>query len=783
MWDSAFWIGVPHSEIKKWSILEGDMNGRFAYFRYAVYLDVPARLELGITANSRYRLWVNGTPVVSGPCKGDRYRHYYETVDVSAHLRVGMNTFAIQVLYCNPYSVSDQGDNRAPIFAVASVPAGHRLAVAGKILDEHDEAIGDITTGAAPWKVYLDGSFSLRTKEVSLYLGSISEDVDLSKTPVHWKTGSYDDGEWAMAERMETALPDAFYTNVGILPKFNLLPRPIPLLYERDGCFERVLNAECEDVPDAFAVPAGEKRTILLDAGKITNAYMRYCIHGGSGAKISFTYFEKFSHTERKIKRSDSVNGDIIGLEDSVIVPDTPAREETVLYEPFWFRTFRFLRIHIEAAEDVVTLDAPQFRAIGYPLEIQSRISSSEVWVAKVWQLCTRTLLNCMTETYMDCPFYEQLQFAMDTRLQVLFTFAAGTDTQLARKALEDFHCSRMPDGLIHGKYPCAFPQIISTFSLHYIYMQYEYYRQTGDLTVIRRYRADTDAILEYYDAQIDADGLVGRLGYWEFVDWQKEWTRLPGAPDALSTGPSTIINLMYSYALLCAAEMSDACGRDGLAGEYRNRQKSVVDSIQKLCWDDEARLYREGPQCRQFSQHAQAWAVLNGMLGMDAGQKLMTRALNTPQIVPCSFATSYELFRALEATGLYHLTQPLMERWANLLEWDCTSCPEEPENGRSDCHAWSALPMYEFMRSIAGIHPGEISWRTIAVRPNMEYLPNALGKAATPKGIVYFDYQKNDDVIVYRLTLPDMLYGKLFTKSGTEYSLHPGENIIEECL
>ena len=76
MWKEAMWAGVPVSELEKWTILEGDLNGRFAYYRCEVELNTEeAKLTIDITANSRYRLWVNESPVLSGPCKGDTYRH------------------------------------------------------------------------------------------------------------------------------------------------------------------------------------------------------------------------------------------------------------------------------------------------------------------------------------------------------------------------------------------------------------------------------------------------------------------------------------------------------------------------------------------------------------------------------------------------------------------------------------------------------------------------------------------------------------------------------------
>ena len=87
----------------------------------------------------------------------------------------------------------------------------------------------------------------------------------------------------------------------------------------------------------------------------------------------------------------------------------------------------------------------------------------------------------------------------MDTRLQALFTYVCSTDTKLARKALQDFHDSILPMGLVQGRAPSNPLQVISTFSLYYIFMLLEYYQRTGDLKVLKLYRSDVDGICLLY--------------------------------------------------------------------------------------------------------------------------------------------------------------------------------------------------------------------------------------------------------------------------------------------
>ena len=54
----------------------------------------------------------------------------------------------------------------------------------------------------------------------------------------------------------------------------------------------------------------------------------------------------------------------------------------------------------------------------------------------------------------MDTPYWEQLQYIGDTRIQALISYAVAGDDRLARQALEAFHNSLMPDGLTQSRYP-----------------------------------------------------------------------------------------------------------------------------------------------------------------------------------------------------------------------------------------------------------------------------------------------------------------------------------------
>ncbi len=785
MLEHAMWIGVPKSEIEKWEILEGDMSGRFAYFRLEKNLANAEKLEIEITANARYRLWVNEIPVCSGPCKGDTWRQYCDIIDVSEYLKNGKNVFAVQVLYQDPYTAVKSTDERAAIYGVVNLADRHRLAVGGQICDSEGTVLEDISTGLADWRVYLNGTYYLKSGKATEFLGAVQEEFDCRDMETGWKKLSYDSSFWTKAEAIEPIKDAEFYEIVGMLPRFCIKERPIPMLTEKpceftgnqvSSKYEVLAQAQGSTIgtEKGAIVKAGETRRFILDAGKEVNGYPRFSFDNGKQAQITITYFEKFIKKEGNYAESDPEHGIISGIQDRFVL-----NGDAYTFEPFWVRTFRYICIEVCAEQEDVRLFVPSYHRTHYPLQVTTEIKSTDSWVGEVWEMCLRTLKNCMLETYMDCPYYEQMQFPMDTRLQILFNYAVSPDVRLAKKTMTDYHYGMTPEGLIPGKYPSAYCQIISTFSLHYIYIMEEYVKQTGDLEFLLEYLPDADRILAYYDRKKEASGLIGRLGYWEFVDWHPAWAECAGTPAALKKGPSTIINLMYAYALKCASYLVGKAGRKGLAAEYEARRQEILKVVQKLCWDEGRGMYREGPEFEQYTQHAQAWAVLNGCGTEEQRQDMLRNAARGEDVLEISFATSYEWFRALQMTGLYQMSEENMEQWVQLAKQGHTTCPETPGETRSECHAWSALPIYELIRSIAGFQVPEAGGTIIRIRPYLLSLNDLSGKMQTSQGAVAFNYQKQGTTWTYRISMPEGLSGYFIDEEGHETVLLEGKETI----
>lgn len=716
--------------------------------------EVKAELVVHITADSRYKLFCNGQPVSVGPCKGDQFTYYYETVDLSAYLRPGRNVLAAQVLHYKggePYQASTSGN--------ASV---WRSRAGGLLLD------GELrqTHSSVPlhtdhyWKAWRDESVEwVDQMPFTAFLGGM-ERVEAVRRPQDWKLADADEAGWEPAVSFLSP-SDPVY---GQLRPWRLVPRDIPPLLSDKRAFRKVM-AQHPPEPDfslllgeealdangrVLEIPAGHTWVVEVDAGELVTAYPNLTLTGGRGGEIRMLYAEcyeqepKADGTRCKSVRDNPHQAVLLGPSDCYLPAGSGTAQQPERLETFWFRTFRFIRFEIRAGAEPLCLHQVNFVETGYPLEVVGAFESSDPTLSPLWDISIRTLRRCMQETYVDCPFYEQLQYSMDTQLEALFTYQVSGDDRLARKAIYEFHSSRLPSGMLQSRYPSMPAQVIPGFSLYWIYMVHEHYWYFADRTLLRLVMPTVDGVLNWFGEQIGSDGLVGPCSpeYWSYVDWVQEWAAGKGVPPAAQTGPLTVYNQMYAEALRRAAELQEALGRTGAAGEYRHRAEQVKEALKLRCWSPERGLFRDGPRSETYSQHAQVWAVVSGTVQGREAEQLMETMLVDPNLPRVSYAMSFYLFRAMAQIGRYADTFPLWDIWRGMARLNLSTWAESPSHHRSDCHGWGAVPLYEFCAEMLGVRPGKPGYEEISIAPQPGPLQWARGTVATCKGPVRIQWE-----------------------------------------
>lgn len=732
------------------------------YFRRTFEVLSPAqcRFVARVSADSRYRLYMNGKSIGTGPCKGDRYTHYYETIDLSAYLVPGANVLAVQVLH---YAISE------PFKLGIGGPASVWRSQIGAFLFDGvvDDLNGNVTIGIHSdenWKCQADNAIRFHPGELeTMYVGG-TERVDGRLLPFGWQQPDYDDKDWEPAVSVSKVMD----TSYGQLTPWTLTPRPIPELYELHKGFARVKRHSegfvepvfhsflAEPLLEGYKIGSGRTFWVELDAGELTTGYPFLEIRGGRDAQVNLLYSECYEEPpvtkgkRNKNIRDDQNQGMLIGEKDSYTVAGWDGQENPgpERYEPFSFRTFRFVRVEIAAGEQPLEIVRFNYRETGYPLEVISHFQSSDASLSPLWDISINTLKRCMHETYEDCPYYEQMQYTMDTRLQALFTYSVSGDDRLARRALFDFHSSKLPNGMLQSRYPSVYPQVIPGFSIYWILMLHDHYSYFADLPLVRTYLPTVDGVLGWFETQLTPEGLVGRMPdhYWSFVDWVEDWRDHRGVPLAHKSGPLTVYGFLYIVGLQAAAQLNREAGRTSTADEYDSRAHTLKQAIKKGCWSEAEGLFRDGPAVEQYSQHAQIWAVLSETVEGEAANQLMDRMLAHTSLSKVSYAMAFYLFRALSKTGKYNKSFPLWDVWRQLADLKLTTWVEDPVSQRSDCHGWGAVPLYEFTTEILGVKSDGFGFRKLLIAPQLGELSWAKGNVATPSGLVQVEWERLQD-------------------------------------
>ncbi|MGI6056832.1 MAG: alpha-L-rhamnosidase C-terminal domain-containing protein [Bilifractor sp.] len=815
------WIWTPD-----WNA-EDSQAARIVYFRKAVFAEkrnIAEQCRIRITADSHYKLYVNGHFVQDGPQKSlDLKEWFVDEADLNAYLTEGQNVVAVEVLrYPEPnlsfgVPVSNDSLLRSPIpnLYVEQIRAdGDSEAEGlnretdgnpeseslngGTCGDPEAEGLNGGTCGD-PEARSLDGRFGWKCL---VNRGIQIVDEDSMPAPIHaqeivhatgsaagWMEPGFDDTAWAEARAM-----DAMEMPKSDAPG-NLVPRTIPYLRYRQHNFAGVKEIREVSVPvparasaehtkaqikDAWEkmlsgtgsveVPAHSRVVVEISADVEECGFLNYAMSGGRGAVIRTLCSECYAYPPEKetdangipqnpVKgdRTDSVNGRLFG-HTSVYHPagcGTPEQPE--VYEPFWFRTFRFIQLQIETGEDALRILKFAYRETGYPLEVHTTVKTSDPTLAPVWDISLRTLERCMRDTYMDCPFYEQLQYAMDSREEILYTYSVSADDRLARQAIEAFRRSQRPDGMINASAPAQKSNVIPGFSIYYLLMVYDHMMYFGDRALVEENWNAIDQVLAFFDRNLGPNGMVNKIGgplldsrYWSFIDWTREWNATMGVPTATAKGSGqlTMESLLYVYGLQKAAKISDFAERHEAAERYRRRAGEVLEAVREhamgVCGD--VRLVQDGPGVDAFSVHTQVFAVLTGLTDPREGRKMLEETVGNSCFPQASVSYMFYLFRALEITGLYDRTDALWELWRKMVREHMSTCVENGVDGRSDCHAWASLILYEIPATVLGVRPSAPGYASVRIAPVAGYLTEAAGDVITPRGTVHVEWKKGAD-------------------------------------
>ena len=750
---TAKWIAAPD--------IPGTSAGVF-HFRKTLHLDSkPARFVVRVSADNRYRLFVNGTSVAVGPARGDLLHWRYETVDLAPFLKAGDNVVTA--------TVWNWGDLR---------PGAQISRRTAFLLQSDSPAEAAIDSGPS-WKVMADRAYSFtpgQPEVLGYYAAAPGETIDAALYPWGWEQPAFDDGSWQAAAVIANATRRAS-NPYGEAAEWQLVPRTIPLPEERPIRFAEVRRSEGARPAAAFlkgkaplTIPANSKVSLLLDQRELTLGYPVLVASGGRGATATLTFAEGLVDAKGHKENRNDIDGKTIkGLKDRIAFDGGEQRR----FQSLWLRTWRYVQIDVQTRDQPLRLDDVSAIFSAYPFQQHAAFSSDQRWIDGIWDIDWRVLRLSAFETYWDTPYYEQFQYVGDTRIESLVSMYNAGDDRLMRNAIEQFDQSRASDGLTASRYPSSLQQYIPPFSLWWIAMIHDQWMYRGDAAYVRSFLPGIRGVIGWYERQVDETGQLGPMPWWNFVDW----TFPRGVPPGAEDGHSTTISLQLAYTLKLAADIEASTGDPLQAQRDRALAGRILAAVRAQSWDASRGLFADTPEKTKFSQQTNALAILSG--AATDPRAVAERMLADKQITPASYYFRFYVDEAAQRAGLADRYLDQLAPWREMIALGLTTTLEEPEPSRSDSHAWSAHPNYHLLATVLGIRPAEPGFGSVTIAPALGALKRASGRMPTPRGEISVRFERRGAAgLTGTIDLPEGT-GGTFTWKGQASSLKPGHNEI----
>lgn len=675
--EGSFWIGSDHP-----------FDLQECYLDFCTDVDLataPASAKLCLTADSRYRLWINGQFVGRGPERSWPSAMAVDEQPIAAFLRQGHNRIHVQV-YSPGYShFAHVHRNACGLICW--------LQIDGKT----------VLTSDRTWRVRRDLSWSPLVPRVSIY-GSGVEMRDLSQAV---DADADDLGTWAPARIVQPPsgpiwaslrprhtpllsedlrhLTAPFETRFGVLPAG--LPGPADPHHRLRAIFDAVPQAP---VPDR--IPPGHAAIWVFDLGESRVSVAGATLSATAGDSLMISYAE-------------GLRGGRLLLSDPATycrmrpTDRTRLREGRQEVEGFTLRGGRYLIFLLETGGAAVPDPHFHARLPAYPLALRDQSREDDPALAAVQALCQRTTLACLQDGFVDSVWRESSQWLGDVVAQSFALAALSDDVRPLRMAIDLAAAGGAEDGVLPSVLPGDVPAyVVTDYNFSWVELLDFWSRHPGrdDEKLVERHWPTLCRMLDRFDHDRAADGLIrSQRGRRLFLDW---------SPMDRSE-PNLTYNLRYLHALNLAM---------GLGAALDAPETAILsDRAARLAADIRASLlhptgWRESPQGAPASQLALSLLILTGLVPPVEAEALadtiVARSLDPDDTAPpgklvlASPFMHHYVFKALHAlcraTAIREIIAVRWGRWARAgvaTTWENWSI-DFPDG--SACHGFSAHPL-----------------------------------------------------------------------------------------
>ncbi|WP_164821608.1 alpha-L-rhamnosidase-related protein [Paenibacillus koleovorans] len=758
-------------------------------YRCKFKISEALRIQVSVSGDERYELYLDGNRVGRGSERGDRCNWFYETYEVD--LSVGEHQWVARCWSLGPHKP----------WAQVSVKPGF-------LLHPEDETLAPLMgTGVAPWeakrmpgyrfiptpsgigtgaKLDIDGSpfdrDALAGEGVGWSPAMLGEKVYLATDNYHVSSTQRLMRPAALPAMQEKRFyPSAvrFIEDAGIAESDSQSIEARRDLEEEHAGWQTWLNG------GSILVPACTRRRVIFDLGDYYCLYPELVVSGGKGSVIRLHWEESLydeAQGHRKTNRGEIAGKWFRGIGDT-FRPDGGVGRK---YDTLWWHAGRYAELIVETGSEALCLQELRLLETRYPLEMEGALGSDDVRLNRTIAASFRTLQMCAHETYMDCPYWEQLMYVGDTRIQALVTYTSTLDDRLPRKALDMFRASRHNHlGLVNCSYPDQGGKHISSFSFWWAAMVYDYALWRGDREWVRTMMSSVRDELERLMGERDMNGAVRLPVSWNFLDWQTApsdaWHE--GEPPNGLDRLNAAYNLLLVHTLELVSKLEVYLDEPELASRAARLAKELSAAVERLFWSEARGLFADDTGHQYYSEHAQVLAILCESFSPALKSQLVQRLLNAPgALMRTSIYFDHYTFDALASVGRTDSLLTRLEPWLGMEERGLKTTPEIfLDETRSDCHAWGAHPIYHFYTNLLGIRPASMEFASVVIRPQPGTMELLHGKLPHPLGMidVRLEYSQQNQQWFIEAVLPPGLPGTLVW-ADVSYPLNAGRNTFQ---
>ncbi|RMD75018.1 MAG: hypothetical protein D6820_15545, partial [Lentisphaerae bacterium] len=517
---SWIWLGESQPNIEK-----------LFRSRFEVPKETVARLY--VTADTRYRVYLDGERLGDGPPASFPHLTYYDCYSVT--LTSGWHVLAASVHFI--------GQN-----------SGSRGGFLAELIDEDGNVL---TATNESWLACEGRAWEIASYNFSMnHFSPYQEIFDARRMPVAWNTLDGSEEGWRQAEvitgRNGNAVPQTG-------PWSCLVPRDIPFLREQHLVAEKIYaTGEITDLaarkrPNDLSIPlsaalaplkyatiqhaegfCGDDGDILmqcstqhfdhvfdgvycpaviLDFGRIVTGRIALDVTGPAGAQLSFGYAERLIDGHFNIAIEGS-------FADSYILKDGGQTWQTRAW-----RAFRYLRIQLRECFEPLRIHRLEVIEEQYPFVEKGRFQSSDEELQKIWEISRATLQLCAKEGLYDTPWRETAQWLGDVAaVTVPGIHTCYADLQITGKFFRQSGLTSQPTGLLSNLSNVLrterFLGSIPDYSLWWLMGLMEHYRFSGDARWLHEFYPEAVRIIRTHRNWMTEEGLLCNVPFWMFIDW-----------------------------------------------------------------------------------------------------------------------------------------------------------------------------------------------------------------------------------------------------------------------